>query len=155
MPEASELKKAADPALYANACRTIRADGAYVAQGEDDTQTVQKLERDPNTIGLIGYSYLEENARQLRGVPIDGVAPTPDMIASGRYPGVRSLYLYVKKKHLKAVPELQAFLNLYTAMAAPGGPLTRHGLIASPQKLRARTAEAIQYGFPLDIAALP
>ncbi|WP_213980829.1 substrate-binding domain-containing protein [Sphingomonas sp. dw_22] len=155
MPAAQELKKAADPALLDNACHRVRSDGPYVEKGEDDNLIVQGLEQNPNALGLFGYSYLEENASRLHGVPIDGIAPVYDTIASGKYPGVRSLYLYIKKQHLKAVPGLQDFLNLYTTMWAPGGPLARHGLIAAPQRIRERSAEAIQLALPLDVSALP
>jgi len=40
-------------------------------------------------------------------------------------------------------------------MWAPGGPLAKHGLIALPQKVRDRSAEAIQLALPLDNSALP
>lgn len=155
MPAAKDLKTAADPALFDNACRRIRTDGAFVEEGEDDNRIVEALSRDPNALGVFGYSYLEENLKRLHGVPIDGIAPGYDVIASGKYPGVRTLYLYVKKRHLKAVPALQDFLNLYATMWAPGGPLAKHGLIALPQKVRDRSAEAIQLSLPLDASALP
>jgi phosphate transport system substrate-binding protein len=155
MPEAKELKTAADPALFDNACRRIRTDGAFAEKGEDDNLIVDGLKQNPNAIGLFGYSWLEENLNRLHGVPIDGIAPAYDVIASGKYPGVRTLYLYIKKRHVKAVPGLEDFLNLYTTMWAPGGPLAKHGLIALPQKVRDRSAEAIQLALPLDNSALP
>lgn len=155
MPAAKELKKAGDPALFESACRRLRADGPYAEKGEDDTLIVQGLSENPNALGLVGYSYLDANRTRLHGVPIDGVAPTYDDIASGKYPGVRSLYLYVKARHLKAMPQLKDFLGLYTTMWAPGGPLARHGLIAAPQKVRDRAAEAVQLALPLDVTALP
>jgi phosphate transport system substrate-binding protein len=155
MPEAEALKKAADPAQFDGVCRRLRNDGAFAERGEDDNLIVQGLAQNPNALGLFGYSYLEENMGRLHGVPIDGIAPAYDAIASGKYSGVRSLYLYVKKKHLKAVPGLQDFLNLYTTMWAPGGPLAKHGLIPASQKVRERSAEAIQLGLPLDVTALP
>lgn len=155
MPEAKELKAAADPALFDYACRRLRNDDAFVEKGEDDNLIVQGLMQNPNALGIFGYSYLEENLARLHSVPIDGVAPAYDAIASGKYPGVRTLYLYVKKRHLKAVPGLEDFLNLYATMWVPGGPLAKHGLIALPQKVRDRSAEAIQLGLPLDASALP
>ena len=35
-------------------------DGAYVDQGEQDNLIVQKIESNPNAVGVFGYSYLEE-----------------------------------------------------------------------------------------------
>jgi phosphate transport system substrate-binding protein len=150
MPTAKDLKNAADPAQYDNACRRIRDDGPYVDKGENDNLIVQGLAQNPNALGIFGYSYLEENQNRLHGVPIEGQAPTYDTIASGHYPGARPLYLYVKKRHLKAVPGLPDFLNLYASMWGPGGPLVKRGLIAAPQKIRDRSAEAIQLGIALD-----
>lgn len=155
MPEAAELKKAADPALFDTACRQIRGDGAYVEKGEDDNLIVEGLAQNPNALGLIGYSWLERNRGRLHGVPIDGIAPDYAAIASGKYPGVRTLYLYVKKRHLDAVAGLKDFLNLYASMWAPDGPLAKRGLIPAPQKIRERSLEAIQLALPLDVTALP
>jgi phosphate transport system substrate-binding protein len=155
MPEAKAMQMGGDPARFDAACRRIRSDGAYVEKGEDDTRIVKGLESDPNALGLVGYSYLEENPSRLVGVPIDGVVPNYEAIASGKYPGVRSLYLYVKKKRLTEGSALQAFLNLYASMWNPGGPLAKHGLIALPDNARKRSAETIQLGEPLDMSALP
>ena len=155
MPQAKDLKAATDPALFDNACRRIRTDGAFIEKGEDDTQIVEALAQNPNAVGVLGYSYLEENIGRLHGIPIDGVVPAYDAIASAKYPGVRTLYLYIKKRHLKAVPGLEDFLNLYATMWVPGGPLAKHGLIALPKKVRDRSLEAIQLALPLDASALP
>jgi phosphate transport system substrate-binding protein len=105
-------------------------------------------------LGLFGYSYLEQNASRLRGVPIDGVTPDYADIASGKYPGVRTLYLYVKKKHLKPKPELQAFLDMYASMWDPNGPLAKHGLIAMSESGRKRSANAIKEQYVLDSSQL-
>jgi phosphate transport system substrate-binding protein len=151
---AEKLKAAADPAQFDMTCRRIRDDGPYVDKGENDNLIVQGLAQNPNALGIFGYSYLEENQSRLHGVPIDGVAPTYDTIANGHYPGARPLYLYVKKRHLKAVPGLKDFLTLYTTMWAPNGPLVKRGLIAAPDKMRERMAERVQLELPLDPAEL-
>ena len=149
MPTAKDLM-AGDPAIFDRTCRQIRMDGPYMQTGEDDNVTVKALEANPNAIGLFGYSYLEQNASRLRGVPIDGIAPQYDQIASGKYAGVRTLYLYVKKNHLKAKPELQEFLDLFTTMWGPKGPLTERGLIAMSDNARKRSATIVKDGTPLD-----
>lgn len=154
VPTAKDVQMSGDPAALDQLCRQIRTDGAYLQGGEDDSKTVAELERSPNTIGLFGYSYLEQNANRLRGIPIDGVAPTYDAIAGGKYPGVRTLYLYVKKSHLKLKPELQEFLNLYASMWQPGGALTRKGLIAMSDGGRKRSADTIKEGYVIDGSVL-
>jgi phosphate transport system substrate-binding protein len=156
--------EASDPAARALAvthpdahhalCTRVREDGAYIDAGENDNLIVQKLQSNPDAIGVFGYSYLEANADVVNGVPIDGVVPTYAAIADGRYPGSRPLYLYVKQAHLHAIPGLRTFLRLYAAAWAPGGPLVRRGLIAAPDAVRARAAQVIAHETPLDPATL-
>nr|WP_310037096.1 substrate-binding domain-containing protein [Sphingomonas sp. BE123] len=155
MPAAQELRMNPDPALYAAACKTLRSDGAYVEKGEDDEVIVAGLAENRAAIGVLGFSYLDRNRSRLRGVSIDGVAPTAQDIAKGSYAGGRTLYLYVKKRHLDAMPELRAFLDLYASMWGPGGPLTERGLIAAPDKVRQRAAATIANGYTIDRNALP
>jgi len=154
MPAAKEMQTSGDPAVFDKTCRQLRTDGPYVEKGEDDNVIVNGLEANPNALGLFGYSYLEQNASRLRGVPIDGVAPTYDAIAGGKYPGVRTLYLYVKKKHLKPKPELLDFLDTYASMWGPNGPLTKRGLIAMSENGRKRSADAIKEQYVLDSSQL-
>jgi phosphate transport system substrate-binding protein len=90
----------------------------------------------------------------LRGVALDGIAPSYAAIADGRYPGSRPLYLYVKKAHLSAIPGLADLLTLYTTLWGPGGPLVRRGLIAAPDPVRANAARVIAERIPLDPAEL-
>lgn len=152
-PEAKALKDS-DKNKFENLCLLIRSDAAYVDSGENDNLIVQKLSTDPNALGIFGYSYLEENAQRLHGVPIDGVTPTYETIAGNTYPGARALYIYVKKQHLKAVPGLKEFLTQYSQMWAPDGPLVKRGLIASPQAARDAATKAIESETVLDAASL-
>lgn len=142
------------PAPRAARCGRIREDGAFIDSGENDNLIVQKLGANPHALGVFGYSYLEENADAVRGVPVEGVAPSYRSIADGRYPGARPLYLYAKRNHLDAVPGLRRFLRLYAASWAPGGPLARRGLIASPRAARAAAAEIVRTERPLDPRSL-
>lgn len=148
-PSAVPLRER-DPAAFDARCLTVREDGAYIDAGENDNLIVQKLGANPETLGIFGYSYLEENSDAVRGVAISGVAPTYQTIADGSYPGARPLFVYVKRAHLRAVPGLRRFLALYAANWAPGGALTRRGLIPSPAIVRARAADTILHNRPLD-----
>ncbi|WP_010187095.1 substrate-binding domain-containing protein [Sphingomonas sp. PAMC 26605] len=147
-------KKEKDPAGYAKGCTAIREDGAYVDAGENDNLIVQKLQSNPNAIGIFGYSYLEENKDKLNGVPINGVEPTYETIARGAYPGSRPLYLYVKKAHLTAIKGLREFLALYAQSWDPKGPLVAKGLIAAPDDVRKRSAQIIKDETPLNPSKL-
>src|SRR4051794_32851506 len=51
-------------------CTKIREDGVFVEAGENDNLMVQKVAGDPGTLGILGYSYLEENKDKVRPVQI-------------------------------------------------------------------------------------
>lgn len=135
-------------------CQRVREDGAYVDAGENDNLIVQKLTANPNALGVFGYSYLEENAGSVDGVPIAGVAPSGATIANGKYPGARPLYIYVKKAHLRAVPGLGEFIRQYTKLWGANGPLARRGLIPAPARVQSQAADVVRTGRTLDGAAL-
>src|ERR1044072_539151 len=94
-PSMAALKKS-DENKFKAICTGIRADGAYIQAGENDNLIVQKIEANPGTVGIFGYSYLDKNQDRLRGININGVVPTYDTIASFKYPGARPLYIYIK-----------------------------------------------------------
>jgi len=123
-------------------CTEVRSDGVYVDQGEQDNLIVQKIEGNPNAIGVFGYSYLEENADKVQGLPMNGVAPTYDNIAGGQYPGARAMFIYVKKAHLDAIQGIREFTAEWTRSWGRDGPLTAIGLVANPADLAARSQTA-------------
>jgi phosphate transport system substrate-binding protein len=149
------LKKA-DEAKFKAICTGIRTDGAYIEAGENDNLIVQKLASNPNTIGFFGYSFLEENVSKLKGISINGVAPTYASISSFKYPGARPLYIYVKNAHAKAIPAIRAFVAEFTKESAmgPKGYLVQHGLIAAPNAVRARSQMAARNLVPLNLASI-
>ncbi|MEG3083380.1 substrate-binding domain-containing protein [Sphingomonas sp. PB2P12] len=152
-PTAKALAKS-DPEAHTALCTRVREDGVYVDAGENDNLIVQKLQSNPNAIGVFGYSYLEENKDDVNGVSISGVAPTYATIADNRYPGSRPLYIYVKKAHLTAIPGLRNLLKLYAANWGVDGPLVKRGLIAAPAEVQARSAAIIANETVLEPASL-
>jgi len=152
-PTAKALAKS-DAEAHKALCTRVREDGVYVDAGENDNLIVQKLQSNPNAIGVFGYSYLEENKDDVNGVSISGVAPTYATIADNAYPGSRPLYIYVKKAHLTAIPGLRNLLRLYAANWGATGPLVKRGLIASPAAMQARSAAIIANETVLDPAVL-
>lgn len=129
--------KESDEDKYDQVCTEVRSDGGYVDQGEQDNLIVQKIEGNENAVGVFGYSYLEENADKVQGLPMNGVDPTYENISSFAYPGARPLYVYVKKAHLDAIPGLKEYLTEWTKMWERGGPLAKIGLVASPDDVMA------------------
>jgi len=130
-----------DEKRFKRICHMLREDGAFVEAGENDNLIVQKIEANPNAIGIFGFSFLEENLDQLRGLQIDGVEPTFETIASGKYPASRPLFVYVKSAHVGVIPGLREFMQEYTSDKAIGaeGYLTDKGLVALPKADLART----------------
>ena len=124
--------KEEDEDRHQQICTEVRSDGAYVDQGEQDNLIVQKIESNPRSVGLFGFSYLDENADKVQGLPMNGVAPTYENIASFAYPGARPLYVYVKKAHIRAIPGLDLYLQEWVSNWNDDGPLAEIGLVASP-----------------------
>ncbi|MEO5774713.1 MAG: substrate-binding domain-containing protein [Sphingomicrobium sp.] len=154
-PGMAALKKS-DEAKFKAICTGVRTDGAYIETGENDNLIVQKLEANSGTIGVFGYSYLEENADKLKGLAINGVAPSYQSISQFKYPGARPLYVYVKNAHAGAIPAVRAFVAEFTKESAfgPNGYLLRAGLIAAPNPVRARSQMAARGLSPLNLASL-
>ena len=129
---------------YKSICHDVRADGPYIDAGENDNLIVQKLKANPNSLGIFGYSFLEENSASVRGVTVSGIEPKYDAIASGKYPGARPLYIYAKKQHIGVIPGLQEYLTEFSNAGGANGYLVAIGLIASPDDVRKKVSEAVK-----------
>lgn len=149
------LKKA-DEAKFKAICTAVRTDGGYIEAGENDNLIVQKLTANPGTLGIFGYSFLEENASRVKGVSINGIAPTFQSISSFSYPGARPLYIYVKNAHVRAIPAIRAFVAEMTKESAigPRGYMLAGGLVAAPNGVRARAQQAARTLAPLNLGSL-
>jgi len=126
---AMEALKKSDDKKHKDVCTKVREDGAYVEAGENDNLLVQKVSSEPGTLGVLGFSYLEENADKVKPVQIAGVSPSEATIADLSYPGARKLYIYLKGEHLPAKPALKDFVAAYSKQWGTGGPLEKRGLV--------------------------
>jgi phosphate transport system substrate-binding protein len=121
-------------------CSRMRQDGMFVEAGENDNLIVQRLEADPNAVGIFGYSFLYENLDKLKDVKINGVEANQDTIASFEYPISRPLFFYVKNAHRGVIPGMNEFLAAYASADAlgAGGYLEERGLVVlADDKLKA------------------
>jgi phosphate transport system substrate-binding protein len=145
VPEYKELKSK-DSKAFTRAAHTIREDGAYIEAGENDNLIVQKLQANANALGIFGFSFLDQNMDMLHGSIIDGVEPTFENIASGKYPVSRPLFFYVKKAHVDVIPGMRQYLAEFTSEQAwgPDGYLTDKGMIPMPDAERAKVAKAVK-----------
>jgi phosphate transport system substrate-binding protein len=139
---AMKALKEKDKDRHKDLCTKVREDGAYVEAGENDNLLVQKVAANEGAIGILGYSFLEENADKVRGITLAGIAPTPETISTFAYPGARPLFIYVKGEHLSAIPGIREFVAEFAKGWGPQGYLARRGLIASPAGKLAAQAQA-------------
>ncbi|MFM8802578.1 MAG: substrate-binding domain-containing protein, partial [Planctomycetia bacterium] len=147
-PGMEEMKKA-DAKAFEKVWKSIREDGAYVEAGENDNLIVQKLQANPNALGIFGFSFLEENASTIKDVAVDGVKASYESIADGSYKVARPLYVYAKKQHIGVIPGMKEFIAEYVSDKALGedGYLSEKGLVTLPgeqaEKTRA-TADTLE-----------
>lgn len=129
---AMKALKDTDSDKHKDLCTKIREDGAFVEAGENDNLLVQKIAGDPTALGVLGYSFLEENTDKVRAVNLNGIAPTEATITDLSYPGARKVYIYAKGEHLQAKPAIKEFLAAYAKAAGKGGLLEQRGLVPFP-----------------------
>lgn len=151
---AMKALKETDKDRHQDLCTKVREDGVFVEAGENDNLLVQKVAANPGTLGIMGYSFLEENLDKVRGLPLAGVAPTYDSIAAFEYPGARPLFIYVKGEHLNVIPGIRQYVAAFAAAFGDGGSLVRRGLIALPADRQAASRAAVTALKPLDAASL-
>jgi phosphate transport system substrate-binding protein len=131
---------------YKSIAHTIREDGAYVEAGENDNLIVQKLDANPDAVGIFGFSFLDQNMDKVQGSYVDGVQPTFEAIADGQYPVSRPLYFYVKKAHVEVIPGIKEYLSEFTSEKCWGedGYLSEKGMIPMPDAERQQYRSAIE-----------
>ena len=114
---------------------------------------MQRLQADPQALGIFGYSFLYENEDTLKPAAIDGVRPDEETIASGEYGISRPLYIYVKNAHRGVIPGLEEFVTEYVSENAfgPGGYLSERGLIPLEDARREQVRDAVLHGKPMQV----
>jgi phosphate transport system substrate-binding protein len=117
--------------VFTSVAYAIREDGAYIEAGENDNLIVQKLEANPNAVGIFGFSFLDENSDKVQGSSVDGIVPDFETISNGQYPVARPLYFYMKGAHVGKIPGIQEYAMEFTSEKAMGedGYLPEKGLI--------------------------
>lgn len=132
--------KKSDKSAYKQVCHSLREDGHYIEAGENDNLIVQKLEKNPNALGIFGFSFLEQNDDKVHGSIVEGKSPEFETIADGSYPISRPLFFYVKNSHIASIPGMREYLDEFTSEAAMGdeGYLLDKGLIPLPVKARTK-----------------
>ena len=117
-----------------DACLAVRTDGRSVDIDGDYTETLARIDANPNGIGVFGLAFYENNTDKLKVATMAGVVPTTETIAAGEYPVSRTLQFYVKGAHIGVIPGLKEYAEFFVsdAIAGLGGPLSNYGLVAAP-----------------------
>ena len=131
---------------FKSTCHTMREDGAYIEAGENDNLIVQKLEANPDAVGIFGFSFLEQNDDKVQSSIINGHTADFDAIASGDYIISRPLYFYVKAQHVGTVPGIEEYLAEFTSEQSWGddGYLVDKGMIPLSEEQRTETAAQVK-----------
>jgi phosphate transport system substrate-binding protein len=135
-------------------CTQFRDDGVYVHTDENDDLTLYKLKTNKNAIGIIPSSLLTEYADELQALPLNGVSPSDETIRDESYVGARSVYVYVKRAHLDAVPGLKAYIAKLQAQSGPDGLLPQSGMIPITDAARADSAAIVKAWRTMDSRGL-
>ncbi len=126
-----------------DACLDVRTDGKSVDIDGDYTETLARIDTNPNGIGIFGLAFYENNTDKLKVATMSGIAPSTETISTGEYPVSRPLFFYVKKAHIGVIPGLKEYAQFFVAdeIAGPTSPLANYGLVADPEL--AKTQDAI------------
>ena len=129
----------------------LREDGAYIEAGENDNLIIQKLQANPDALGIFGFSFLDQNSDKVNGSMVEARQPTFENIADKSYPISRPLYFYIKKAHIGVIPGIAEFAAEFSSEKAwgPEGYLTDKGMVPMPTELRAKYASDIKNAIPM------
>ncbi|MEM7643606.1 MAG: substrate-binding domain-containing protein [Pseudomonadota bacterium] len=118
-----------------DACLAVRSDGVAVDITGDYTETLARIDSNPDGIGVFGLSFYENNTDVLKVATMNGVAPSTETIASGEYPVSRPLFFYIKGAHIGVIPGLKEYASFFVSndIAGPDGPLAQYGLVSDPE----------------------
>ena len=133
--EAYKAENGGDEKAAEKSCMTLRTDGKSVDIDGDYTETLARIDSNPNGIGVFGLAFYENNTDKLKVATMSGVAASTESIASGEYPVSRPLFFYIKKAHIGVIPGLKEFAEFFVSdeIAGPDGPLAQYGLVSDPE----------------------
>ncbi|WOO86451.1 phosphate ABC transporter substrate-binding protein [Mollicutes bacterium LVI A0039] len=73
-------------------------DGATIADGNGNVAST--VAENPNAIGYVSFTTLEENTDKINGLSIDGAAPLPKNVVDTSYPVARPFLLVYQEENL-------------------------------------------------------
>ena len=132
----------------AKACVKLRKDGAAVDIDGDYTETLARISANKQAVGVFGLSFYENNTDKLKVATVNGIVPSVETVATGKYPVSRPLFFYVKKAHIGVVPGLQEYSEFFVSdkIAGAEGPLADYGLVPAPAAELKATQDLVKAG---------
>ncbi len=129
----------------------LRQDGTYVEAPANENLIVQKIVRSPKSVGIITFSFFEQNKGKVQAFPINRVEPSLLTIQNGTYPLSRPLFLYMKTNASSNFATRKTYAVEFTSDSAIGknGYLVKKGLIPlrkQEQKIVSRRAQDLNPG---------
>lgn len=101
----------ADKVLNGDKTKMLQAPNTE--SNSDDEVLVQGVSTNPFAIGFVGYAYYQQNAKRLKILHLDGIAPSPENVENGTYKFARPLFLYSDRAIVRQKPQVGAFLNFF------------------------------------------
>lgn len=137
-----------------DACMQVRNDGSIGEISGDYTETLARIDANPQAVGVFGLAFYEQNQDKLQVATIDDITPSAETIASGEYPVSRPLFFYVKRAHLGVVPGLQEYVQFFLSeqMTGEGSPTVEYGLVPLPSDERAQQIEQFENGDTVSVS---
>jgi phosphate transport system substrate-binding protein len=115
-----------------NSCGPLlRHDGAYIEAAANENLIVQKVLSNRSTIGIVTFSFYDQNKTRLQALPLNTIFPSVTSIQDKSYVLSRPLFLYIKTNDLRENPARRAYALEFTSPEAVGekGYLNKKGLI--------------------------
>jgi phosphate transport system substrate-binding protein len=128
---------------FQNIVDTVRDDGAYQVVPDDSGATIERLEDHLNAVAIFNFNFFKNNQDRISSFPINGIQPTYESIANGKYQFIYRIYFYVKKDHVGLIWGMEEYLDELTSEDAwgPKGYMTAKGMVAMQEAERQRFRE--------------
>ncbi len=114
-------------------CGAIRDDGRWT-DVENLELILGKIASNPQSMGVMTFSFLEQFPQRIRAASVNGVAATRVNISSEVYPLSRPLFIYVNDNQLPLTTGLPDYAAEFLSLCAAGanGYLLDEGLVPLP-----------------------
>lgn len=127
-------------------CKEIRQDTAILETSENDDENITLSTKSPDSLIILGYSFVMTRVETLFPVRIEGVHPSIKTISSGEYPLARPLFMYFKPDHIKVIPGLEEYLDFWTRDETWGsdGTMMKLGLVPLQKNKRTQLRDDLE-----------